>query len=479
VPDLTLNRWLRLYGPLAFTFLLMSGSSPFVNKGIGRLPNEAAGLAAFGNAFVICIFLYSPLFAVRDAAQKFIRGRTSYRRTLVIHLIVGVVTTVPLLLVSRTALFDGPLLRSAMHLSPDLVPPVKRSILAFLPIPLLITLRGVHQAIHITNDTAKWVGIGTAFRFAALLLFLFGVGVPLRMEGPVMGGLAFAIGILAETVVVTVTARRGAAFLAVDHPALPPPRTAEIWGFSGPLFLANAMGVFMQPLTFSIVNAALLGEVSGASFNVVKSFTWFFCSTLFAMQAMSLARADSLTNVRRLLRYGLVPVSLFTGLILLVLVAPGARSALLHRFFEIDDPRVLEFVRATLPFTLPLPLVMAFRSAGRGLLMRGGKTALVSFASLLALGLLIALKLLMPTDAVENGAVIGFLVWVGALGLETAVLYLAIFRVGLTHCVTEGGRSSALTILPVRSRPRVTATRVSPLTGRPPGPPSGSGGYGG
>lgn len=448
---LTLDRWLRLYLPLAFTFLLMSGSSPLVNKGIGHLPDETAGLAAFGNAFVICIFLYSPLFMVRDAALKYVRGRTSYRRTVLFHLALAGVCTVPLLVVSLTSFLDGPLLHGAMNLPTELVPRVKNAVLAFLPVPVLITFRGVHQAVHITNDTANWVGIGTAGRFLMLGLFIFAVGVPLRIEGAVMGGLAFSIGIATETAIVLVTARRKADFLRRDHPALPPPTTRELWMFAGPLLVANAMGVFLQPLTLSIVNSAALGETSAAAFNVVKSFTWFFCSTLFAMQAMTLARADSLGNLRRILVYGLIPAGLFSGLIFLVLAVPGVRRGVLQGFFEIDDPATLEFIRETLPWTLILPLVMALRATGRGLLMRGGRTSFVTLASTVALAVLVAAKLGVPMGDVENGAVTGYLVWVLSLGIEATLLAWGAFKVGLAHCVTEGGRSSALPEGPIES----------------------------
>ena len=93
-----MGRFLHLYFPLALTFLLMSGSSPIVNKGIGHLPDETIGFAALANAFGICIFLYSPVFCVRDVAQKFIRGRTSYRRTLIFFFMVSSTGTLLLLL---------------------------------------------------------------------------------------------------------------------------------------------------------------------------------------------------------------------------------------------------------------------------------------------------------------------------------------------------------------------------------------------
>jgi hypothetical protein len=169
------------------------------------------------------------------------------------------------------------------------------------------------------------------------------------------------------------------------------------------------------------------------------------------MQAMTLARADSLANLRRILLYGLIPVLLFSGLIWLVLAVPGVRRGVLQSFFEIDDPSTIEFIRETLPYTLILPLVMALRASGRGLLMRGGRTSFVTLASLAGLAVLLTAKFAAPVADVENGAVTGYVAWILALSIETALLAWGTLKVGLTHCVAEGGRSSALPEGPIES----------------------------
>jgi hypothetical protein len=416
----------------------MAGSNPFINKGIGQLPDETTGLAAFANAFIICLFLYSPCFAVRDASQKFIRGRTSYRRTLLFHLAVSSVCTLPLLVVSLTPVLDGLVLRGAMRLPQGLMGPVKRAVLAFLPIPTLIILRGVHQAVHITNDTPKWIGIGTGGRFLMILAFVFLVGVPLGFEGGVIGGLAISIGMATEMVVNVVTSRRRAGWLRHDPPGAPPPSYDRLWGFCGPLFLANMMGVFLQPLTIAVVNGAIFAKTSAAAYGIVRSFTWFFSSTLFAMQTIALAKADSVPNLKRLARFEVVPVTLFTLLFLVTALVPAVRTAVLGGFFEIDSAMTVEFVTATLPIALLLPGLMAVRSTTRGLLMRGGKTGWVSLGSLGALVALLAIQLFEPSADARNGAVVGYICWVGVLGLETLVLLFGAARVGLAVCVSEG-----------------------------------------
>jgi len=444
VRPLTLSRWLHLYFPLALTFILMSGSSPIINMGIADLPDETLGLAAFANAFVICIFLYSPCFAVRDAALIYVRGRTSYRRIVVFHLLVAAVGLALLLILALTSLLDRLVLELIMRVPETLVGPVKRSVLTFAPIPILIVFRGVHQSIHITNDTPMWIGIGAALRFAVLTAFVFAVGVPLQMEGGVMGGLALSLGILVETVVNVWTARRVAGFLKVDHPDLPPPTVREIWSFAGPLFAANTMGVFMQPLSIAIVNAALLAETSAAAFGIVKSFTWFFSSTLFAMQAMTLARADSVANLRRLLAYAMLPVSLFTSLILVLVFFPAARHALLDDIFRIDDPETSAFVASTLPIAIGLPFLMAIRAGARGLLMRGERTGMVTLSTVIALASLVLILFLEPSAGSRNGALVGYACWMGVLLLETFILLWAVAHVGVKACVTSAGRRPPL-----------------------------------
>ena len=436
-----MGRFFHLYFPLALTFLLMSGSSPIINKGIGHLPDETIGFAALANAFGICIFLYSPTFSVRDVAQKFIRGRTSYRRVILFFLVVSSVGTTLLLLLGLTHVLDWLILKKAMNLPGELMGPVKRSVLAFLPIPTLIVFRGVHQALHIIADTPKWIGIGTICRFAAMILFVFLVAVPLKIEGGVMGGMAFSLGILVETAFTVAMARKTARFVRSDPPDEVPPTIGNLWEYSYPLFIANAMGVFLNPLTMRIVNGAAMAGISGAAYGIVRTFTWTFSSTLFAMQTMALAKADSIRNLKRLALYELIPVGTFTGLFFVVCFIPAARHAVLVGFFDVDNPTTVRFITEALPIAIILPLVMAIRSTCRGLLMRSGWTKWVTFANTAALILLLGLSAMSPSALAENGARVGYLCWMAALGLEMCTLVFGVSRVGLRTCVNEGRRS--------------------------------------
>jgi len=369
-----------------------------------------------------------------------VRGATSYRRVVLFHLGVSTVCTGFLLVVALTPIADEILLRMLLNLPDELVGPVKRAVIAFLPIPTFIIFRGVHQAVHITNDTPGWIGVGTILRFVVIIAFVFLIAVPRRFEGGTLGGLAFTIGIGTEMVVMVVTARKHAKFLRSDPPGVPPPTYGDLWAFCFPMFLANIMGVCMQPVTSAIVNGAVDGKTSAAAFGVLRSFVWFFSSTLFAMQAMALAKADSVRNLVRLLLFELIPVAAFTALIFVTAFFAPFREAVLVDFFEIDNEVTLEFVRETLPIALVLPLLMAMRSTVRGLILRSGKTRWVTFSNLVALLALFGVSWLGPSASAANGAAVGYVCWLGALGLELAVSLYGLWAIGLKACVTEGGR---------------------------------------
>ena len=162
-----------LWVPLAFTFLLMSGSSPIVSAGINRLPGSKEalkeGLAVFCDAFRAVIFLHAPCFVVRDIAIRSIRDRRTYLRTLGFVLAVAAVCSTIELILALTPLGDL-FLRNVVGTPEALIPAAKRAILVFSALPFLIGVRGIHQGIHIHGETTVWVGIGTALRMTGLAL---------------------------------------------------------------------------------------------------------------------------------------------------------------------------------------------------------------------------------------------------------------------------------------------------------------------
>jgi hypothetical protein len=121
-----------------------------------------------------------------------------------------------------------------------------------------------------------------------------------------------------------------------------------------------------------------------------------------------------------------------------VLLVEPVRTGLLRGFFALDDPRTERFVVQTLPIALALPLLMSVRATCRGLLMRANRTAWVTITTFAALAALVAASAAGPSAARENGAIVGYVCWMGSMLVETIGLLYAVGRVGVAVCVSEG-----------------------------------------
>ncbi len=428
----TLRRVLALWIPLAFTFLLMSGSSPIVSAGITRLPNSTLGLAAFCDAFRVSIFLHAPLFVVRDIAIRSVKDRRSYVRML---LFVGAVAFVcsglefVLALTPVGAWFLDVVLRTP----PEIVPQTQTALIPLATLPFLIGLRGVHQGIHIRGETAKWVGFGTALRMVALAAIALVAAPHLGLSPAVMGATAFLAGLVIESVFNTVSALRRSPILRVPLAEGADPGVRGLSRFALPLMLANLIGVLFQPLVSRVAGAAIDPRTSKAALQILISWVWFFSSTLFAMQALIIAHARDRRHLRRLLGFGGIVSGAFTVVFLVTALIPAVRDVVLVNLFGVVDPDLHAFVTAALPLTIVFPVIVLARAVLRGLIVRSGRTGWVVLSSVAGVIALVALDDSGVFLGVENGALPAAKAWLFALAIEGAISGVAVFRIGLAR----------------------------------------------
>jgi Progressive ankylosis protein (ANKH) len=427
--------WLWL--PLAFTFLLMSGSSPIVSAGITRLPGAKQGLASFCDAFRVSIFLHAPLFVVRDIAIRSVRDRRSYVRLLIFVGIVAVVSSLAEFIVALTPLGDWILL-GVLKTPADLVAPTKRALLPFSLIPILIALRGVHQGIHIRGETAIWVGIGTALRMCALAAFALVISPHLGLEGGVMGAWAFVLGLIAETIVTMASALRGSAMIA-DRTADPNDTGLRgLAAFALPLMLANLVGVLYQPLVSRVAGGAGDPETSKASLQILISWVWFFSSSLFAMQALTIAHAANRAHLMRIVRFGAIVAGVFATIFLTTAFIPAVRDTVLITILGVREPDLYAFITEALPYAVVFPILVLARALLRGLIVRSGHTGWVVITTLAGLGALVALDQSGILDGRKNGSVPAVEAWLLASFVESCLAALALARIGLKRVFAEG-----------------------------------------
>jgi Na+-driven multidrug efflux pump len=426
--DLRLGRLTAVWLPLAATFLLVTGATPVINACINRLPdrNHELDLAAFALFLSCIVVLHSPLFVTREIAIKLGVDRAGARRALRFCLLAAAVISAAQLAIGLTP--AGTWVLRVFSSSERVVAGAQDAFRWIWPAPFLIAIRGVYQAHQIRKDDTLFVGLGTAARL--LLVALFGlllaprVGIP----GPVLGSVAVVLGILVETVFSVVRIRH------VEP--LPETSTQEplsVLGFALPLMFANLLGVFTS-LFYLRVAAQVpehVQEASLAAYQEARPLAWIFSAGGFALQSLTTAKVRDESDEGPMLRFSLiVGAGLSVALGLVVFVAPLRDWILIDLLGEERGGMVVEFAVPTLMVAVALPLLQAFRFTVRGVLISRGRTRTITVANIVTLTLVaiaLAFGIVPPT---ENGSLNAYLVWIGVLLLELAMLVRFLYRPG-------------------------------------------------
>jgi Na+-driven multidrug efflux pump len=425
-PDLRFRRLLPVWAPLALTFLLVAGSTPVVNASINRLPSPTRleELAAFAVLLRLVILLHSPLFVTREIAIKLSVDRAGSRRALRICGAAGVSVALLEVVLALTPLGYEVLSRLASQ--PELAARAHRALLAVVPIPVLIAVRGVYQAHQIRVDDTLFVGLGTLVRLAFVAVLGLAVAPRLGIDGPLLGGLCLSLGMAVETLFAVLRGRARAR--PPEHAPAGTPRLSFL-GFALPLMLANLLSVGPQVLYLKMAGrvAAEHAKTSLGAFQELVALQWLFTAGTLSLQSLTTAKVRARPDARRMLHFGLWIGAVLSVILALICFTP-LRSWFLIDVLGQKDPAVREAVRQAMLICAWMPLFMAVRFTLRGILIARGRTYPISAAMVSSLILLSAALAFDLPPATTNGVWNAYVWWNAALVLEVAILAWAARR---------------------------------------------------
>ncbi|MHC4957774.1 MAG: hypothetical protein ACYTGN_05310 [Planctomycetota bacterium] len=427
-PDLRLGRLTTVWLPLAATFLLVTGATPVINACINRLPerDHELDLAAFALFLSCIVVLHSPLFVTREIAIKLGVDQAGARRAMRFCLLAAGVISAAHLVMGLTP--AGTWVLRGFSSSETVVASAQEAFRWVWPAPFLIAIRGVYQAHQIRKDDTLFVGLGTAARL--LLVALFGlllaprVGIP----GPVLGAVAVVLGILVETLF--------SVFRIRHVEPLPESSTQEppsVLGFALPLMFANLLGVFTSLFYLRVAGLVPedLQEASLAAYQEARPLAWIFSAGGFALQSLTTAKVRAPADEAPMLKFSLiVGTGLSATLGLIAFVPPLREWILVDLLGEKRGGQVVAFTVPTLMVAVALPLLQAIRFTVRGVLISRGRTRTITVANVITLTLVavaLAFGLVPPT---ENGALNAYLLWIGVLLIELAMIVRFLYRPG-------------------------------------------------
>lgn len=407
---------LRVWFPLALSWLLMSAEMPGVTAFIARMPQAKLQLAAFGVAVSLALAIESPIISMLTASNAMVRDVRSFQMVRRFMFMLNGLVTVGMLALSLTPLFDI-IVRQLMGVPDDVAARVRPTLVVMSTWPAAIGYRRFFQGIMIRCGHTRQMSWSTMLRLAAALT-MGALGLNWgRLEGAVAGGLALAVSTMAEAIAVHFWSIRAVRQMQqAVWPADQPPLTwRALLRFYLPLTWTSAVNLATTPLLNWGMARALLPVESLAVWPVISGQLFVTRSFGFSLQEVVVALLDRPGGRKKLQDFAaLIGV---WSLLLMILVACTPIGPWWQREVAGLPNELIDLAVPTLQLVLLLPLLATIQSWFRGVVVFGRKTGTVAWATVINLVVLSAVLI----GGVNIGGVVGAFLSALALTLSQII----------------------------------------------------------
>lgn len=386
-----LSQLLRKFIPLSLSDVVMALGDPLQTMALTRLPDAQATLAGMGVVKAIAVFLESPIIMILHASTalgKQAASRSALWRFML--LLSGILSLI------FAGLCVGPvydwLLLSFFGVSQEVASIGRIAFLLMVAWPFVIAWRRYFQGLLIRSGDNKYVGYSSFLRLGWVIGILI-VGVSLRWNGALLGGLTLIGGVFWEAVIVTWFALRLKVVERIEALQLP----------EDPELPRDVPGVakFYFPLAATMLivwggRAVLISLVARSQDSTLALAAWpaAWGLVLAIANATRMVQQIVISHVERvslslLLRFTLI-VGLACSLVLGFLGLTPWGDALLGLYVG-QNPELLSAVRPVVRFAALFPLLLAFQNAIQGLLISRKQNWFINIATLIGVLLMLML----------------------------------------------------------------------------------------
>lgn len=359
------------------TFLLISGSSLIIDAGlrwIGDIHTADAVLSAFSISYVLSLMIHSPLFCTREIVITVVRDGASLRVTGRFLAIIAAAMTALELCLALSPL--GNIVFGWMTRDHTIIEAARMNLLVLAAVPSLITVRGISQALLIVNDRSRLVGLSTATRVTLTIGgMLLGVWL-IPGHGAVLGGLVFTTGVLCETVVAHILARRERSQVRII-PNLHSEGMNSVSRFASPLMLGNLLGMVPFPICLAVAGMTQVDTANSsiAAFRLISTLAMLVGAPLFTLQALMTAKGDRRESRITWSKFAALAATAGFSLFALAMLCRPIRDYLMgHLLHAPPGSDTHAFALAAIPIAIWFPLGTTAKATLRGILIRQRKT---------------------------------------------------------------------------------------------------------
>ena len=362
--------WLWL--PLAISFELMMCEGPALQGAIGRLPDSALHLAAWGLMLQLSLLIESPVIMLLSTAIALVKDAGTFLalRRFMLNLLVG--CTILTAAVAFTPLFD--LIAGRIMGQPAAIVAVTRPALRIMLLwTAAIGWRRFFQGVLVRNGATRMVSWGTSVRLCAALTTAISLTLWGKLPGVQVGACALMAAVLTEAVATTLFALPVVRAKVLSHVSgEAPPTQREIWKFHLPLAATTVLTLLALPLTSAALARLPLPKENLAAWAVASMAVLVLRGWGLAVHEITVSQARE-PAARTPLYLFAWAVGLVTSGITALLVATPLLNVYL-RFIVHLPANLYAPVRLGVAACVLLPLLSALASWARGMLVAAGAT---------------------------------------------------------------------------------------------------------
>jgi len=191
---------MRLWVPLALSWMLMAAEGPLLSAAMARLADPEVNLAAYGGiVWPLALIIESPIIMLLAASTALSTDWEAYRNLRKFMTVSSIALSVVHILVAFTPLYYF-VVETVIGAPTEIVEPARLGLMAMTPWTWAIAYRRFQQGAMIRFGHSDAIVVGTGIRLATdIVMVLIGMQIG-GLPGVVVGTGAQALGVCAEAI---------------------------------------------------------------------------------------------------------------------------------------------------------------------------------------------------------------------------------------------------------------------------------------
>jgi len=322
--EVDVRRVMRLWAPLAASWILMAMEPTLVIAAVSRLADPKIHLAAWSSVvFPISLVVEGPIIMMLAASTRLATSWDRYRTVLRYGSILSALLTVLHAVIAFTPLYDFVAI-DLLNSDPRVLEPARLGLQIMLPWTFAIGYRRTQQGALIRFERSGAVGIGTLVRLIGTSSVLLVLGKWTDLSGVVVAAFGVATGVTLEAFYARRKVREVFGLLR----AQPEGERLTVGSFARfytPLAITPLVTLFIQPIGAASMNRMPRALDSVAAWGPVHALVFTARSVGMAFNEVVVTLVALRSGPKALRTFGLGLAAVTSAALLLVWSTPLAR----------------------------------------------------------------------------------------------------------------------------------------------------------